>query len=32
MSSGKHRGHAVVEQSIAALKQGPLAHLPSGDF
>ncbi len=28
----EHRGHAVVEQSIAELKQGPLAHLPSGDF
>ncbi len=28
----EHRAHAVVEQSIAELKQGPLAHLPSGDF
>jgi len=26
----EHRAHAVVEQSIAELKQGPLAHLPSG--
>jgi len=26
------RAHAVVEQSIAELKGGPLAHLPSGDF
>jgi len=28
----EHRVHAVVEQSIAELKGGPLAHLPSGDF
>ena len=28
----EHRAHAVVEQSITELKQGPLAHLPSGDF
>ena len=27
-----HRGHAIVEQVIADLKQGPLAHLPSGSF
>ncbi|MGE5695081.1 MAG: IS1380 family transposase [Candidatus Sericytochromatia bacterium] len=27
-----HRGHAVVEQVIADLKAGPLAHLPSGSF
>ncbi len=27
-----HRGHAIVEQVIADLKGGPLAHLPSGDF
>jgi len=27
-----HRRHAVVEQVIADLKSGPLAHLPSGDF
>ena len=28
----EHRAHAVVEQSTAELEQGPLAHLPSGDF
>jgi hypothetical protein len=27
-----HRAHAVVEQVIAELKAGPLAHLPSGKF
>jgi hypothetical protein len=27
-----HRGHAIVEQVIAELKGGPLAHLPSGSF
>jgi hypothetical protein len=27
-----HRRHAVVEQVIADMKAGPLAHLPSGDF
>ncbi len=27
-----HRQHAVVEQVIADLKAGPLAHLPSGKF
>jgi hypothetical protein len=27
-----HRGHAIVEQVIADLKSGPLAHLPSGSF
>jgi hypothetical protein len=27
-----HRGHAIVEQTIADLKAGPLAHLPSGRF
>jgi hypothetical protein len=27
-----HRGHAIVEQVIADLKGGPLAHLPSGSF
>ena len=27
-----HRGHAIVEQVIADLKAGPLAHLPSGSF
>lgn len=28
----RHRHHAVVEQVIAELKSGPLAHLPSGRF
>ena len=28
----RHRGHAVVEQVIAELKDGPLAHLPSGKY
>src|SRR4051812_27382249 len=27
-----HRGHAIVEQVIADLKGGPLAHMPSGRF
>jgi len=27
-----HRGHAIIEQVNAELKQGPLAHLPSGSF
>jgi hypothetical protein len=27
-----HRGHAIVEQVMADLKNGPLAHLPSGVF
>ena len=27
-----HRGHAIIEQVIAELKDGPLAHLPSGNF
>jgi hypothetical protein len=27
-----HRRHAVIEQVIADLKNGPLAHLPSGKF
>jgi hypothetical protein len=27
-----HRDHAIVEQVIAELKGGPLAHLPSGQF
>ncbi len=27
-----HREHAIIEQVIADLKQGPLAHLPSGSF
>jgi len=27
-----HRDHAIIEQTIAELKNGPLAHLPSGSF
>jgi hypothetical protein len=27
-----HRQHAIIEQVIADLKNGPLAHLPSGKF
>jgi hypothetical protein len=27
-----HRRHAIIEQVIADLKNGPLAHLPSGRF
>jgi len=27
-----HRAHAIIEQVIADLKNGPLAHLPSGNF
>ncbi len=27
-----HRAHAIVEQVIADVKKGPLAHLPSGVF
>ena len=27
-----HRRHAIIEQVIADLKSGPLAHLPSGSF
>jgi len=28
----RHRDHAIVEQTIAELKDGPLAHLPSGKY
>jgi hypothetical protein len=28
----RHRDHAVVEQVIAELKDGPIAHLPSGSY
>lgn len=28
----RHRDHAIVEQVIAELKEGPLAHLPSGKY
>src|SRR5699024_2011783 len=31
-ADARHRGHAVIEQVIAELKGGPLAHLPSGHF
>jgi Transposase DDE domain group 1 len=31
-SEGQHRDHAIVEQVIADLNAGPLAHLPSGAF
>lgn len=27
-----HRDHAIVEQVISELKQGPMAHLPSGSY
>jgi hypothetical protein len=27
-----HRGHAIIEQVLAELIDGPLAHLPSGNF
>ena len=32
VAESQHRGHAIVEQVIADLKAGPLAHLPSGRF
>lgn len=28
----RHRDHAIIEQVIAELKEGPLAHLPSGKY
>ena len=28
----RHRDHAVIEQVVAELKDGPLAHLPSGKY
>src|SRR5690606_36219748 len=28
----RHRGHAIIEQVMAEVKAGPLAHLPSGVF
>ncbi len=28
----RHRDHAIIEQVIAELKDGPLAHLPSGRY
>ena len=31
-AEAQHRGHAVIEQLLADLSDGPLAHLPSGKF
>ena len=31
-ADARHRDHAIVEQVIAELKDGPLAHLPSGTY
>ena len=31
-AESQHRGHAVIEQINADLINGPLAHIPSGDF
>jgi len=31
-AEAQHRGHAIIENVIADLKAGPLAHLPSGRF
>ena len=31
-AESQHRGHAIIEQVHADLKNGPLAHLPSGSF
>jgi hypothetical protein len=31
-AEAEHRRHAIIEQVIADLKNGPLAHLPSGSF
>lgn len=31
-ADARHRQHAIVEQVFAELKNGPLTHLPSGDF
>jgi hypothetical protein len=31
-AEAQHRGHAVIEQVNADLINGPLAHMPSGDF
>jgi Transposase DDE domain group 1 len=31
-AEAQHRGHAVIEQLLAELIDGPLAHLPSGRF
>jgi hypothetical protein len=31
-ADARHRDHAVIEQVIAELKDGPIAHLPSGSY
>lgn len=31
-ADARHRDHALIEQVIAELKSGPLAHLPSGSY
>ena len=31
-ADARHRDHAIVEQVIAELKEGPIAHLPSGSY
>ncbi len=31
-ADARHRDHAVIEQTIAELKDGPLAHLPSASY
>lgn len=31
-ADARHRDHAIVEQTIAELEDGPLAHLPSGKY
>jgi hypothetical protein len=31
-AESQHRDHAIIEQAFADLSDGPLAHLPSGDF
>jgi hypothetical protein len=31
-AEGQHRDHAIVEQFVADVTSGPLAHLPSGVF
>ena len=31
-AESQHRGHAIIEQVHADLRNGPLAHLPSGSF
>ena len=31
-ADARHRDHAIVEQAIRELKEGPLAHLPSGKY